>query len=232
MDKLKIPKHIAFIMDGNGRWAKKRLMPRNIGHRQGAKNLKKVVEHCASLGVDVISVYAFSTENWTRPDEEVNYLLDLIGEFFTAWMPELISEQIRVVFTGEINTLPKRIQTIVNDVKEKTSQHKRFTLNICLNYGGRNELMRVIKDISNSGIESDNITEELISSKLNYNNLPEIDLLIRTSGEIRLSNFFLWEVAYSEFYFADPLWPDFDKKELIKAIEVYTSRDRRFGGLK
>jgi len=232
MDKLKIPKHIAFIMDGNGRWAKKRLMPRNMGHRQGAKTLKKVVENCANIGVDVISVYAFSTENWTRPDEEVNYLLNLIGEFFKAWMPELISEEIRVVFTGQLKTLPKEIIKITDDVVNQTKDHQRFTLNICLNYGGRNELLNVIKDINDSGVKSEDITEELINEKLNYNNLPEIDLMVRTSGELRLSNFFLWELAYCEFYFTDALWPDFDKKELIKAIEVYTSRDRRFGGLK
>jgi undecaprenyl diphosphate synthase len=232
MDKLKIPKHIAFIMDGNGRWAKKRLMPRNMGHRQGAKQLKKIVEHCANLDVEVISVYAFSTENWTRPAEEVNYLLNLIGEFFKAWMPELIKEEIKVVFTGDLESLNDEVKTIVYDVLDKTKEHQRFTLNICLNYGGRNEIVSAIKKINEMGIKSEEITDELISKTLNYNNLPEIDLMVRTSGELRLSNFFLWELAYSEFYFADVHWPDFNKKELIKALEVYTSRDRRFGGLK
>jgi undecaprenyl diphosphate synthase len=232
MDKLKIPKHIAFIMDGNGRWAKKRLMPRNMGHRQGAKQLKKIVEHCANLDIEVISVYAFSTENWTRPAEEVNYLLNLIGEFFKAWMPELIKEEIKVVFTGDLESLNDEVKTIVYDVLDKTKEHQRFTLNICLNYGGRNEIVSAIKKINEMGIKSEEITDELISKTLNYNNLPDIDLMVRTSGELRLSNFFLWELAYSEFYFADVHWPDFNKKELIKALEVYTSRDRRFGGLK
>jgi undecaprenyl diphosphate synthase len=180
----------------------------------------------------VISVYAFSTENWTRPAEEVNYLLNLIGEFFKAWMPELIKEEIKVVFTGDLESLNDEVKTIVYDVLDKTKEHQRFTLNICLNYGGRNEIVSAIKKINEMGIKSEEITDELISKTLNYNNLPEIDLMVRTSGELRLSNFFLWELAYSEFYFADVHWPDFNKKELIKALEVYTSRDRRFGGLK
>ena len=232
MDKLNIPSHIAFIMDGNGRWAKKRMMPRNMGHRQGSKTLKKIVEETADIGVDVISVYAFSTENWTRPIEEVNYLLSLIAEYFKAWMPELIKEQIKVVFTGDTKTLPKEIIEIIDDVIKQTETHQRFTLNVCLNYGSRNEIVRVIKELVKEGISEEDITEELISEKLNVHNLPDIDLLIRTSGEKRLSNFFLWELAYTEFYFANVLWPDFDRKELMNAIYEYNGRDRRFGGLK
>lgn len=228
---LTIPKHVAIIMDGNGRWAKKRGLPRSAGHKEGSKNLRKIVENASDIGIEVITVYAFSTENWKRPKEEVSFLMKLIKKYFNDWMPDLIKERVKVTFIGEMETLPKDVLEVVNETERKTASHDRITLNIALNYGSHNEMLKAVKNIINDNIKSDDINEDLFEQYLMTKDLPKIDLLIRTSGEYRLSNFLLWQLAYCEFYFTDVLWPDFNKKELEKAIAEYSKRNRRYGGI-
>lgn len=228
---LTIPKHVAIIMDGNGRWAKKRGLPRSAGHKEGSKNLRKIVENASDIGIEVITVYAFSTENWKRPKDEVSFLMKLIKKYFNDWMPDLIKERVKVTFIGEMETLPKDVLEVVNETERKTASHDRITLNIALNYGSHNEMLKAVKNIINDNIKSDDINEDLFEQYLMTKDLPKIDLLIRTSGEYRLSNFLLWQLAYCEFYFTDVLWPDFNKKELEKAIAEYSKRNRRYGGI-
>lgn len=231
-----IPNHIAIILDGNGRWARRRRLPRNMGHREGARNLTDTMRICNELGVKVLTVYAFSTENWKRPKEEVDYLMKMPIEYFEKTLPKVMEENIKVSFIGDILGVPEELQNKVNEVIETTKNNTGLHFVIALNYGSQDEIIRATKNIAQKVIEEkiniEDINNDLLENELYTNELPKIDLMIRTSGEIRLSNFLLWQLAYSEFYFTKVLWPDFKELELYKAIDEYQSRNRRFGGLK
>lgn len=231
-----VPNHIAIIMDGNGRWAKKRFLPRVAGHRKGVQAIKKITMRANDLGVKLITLYAFSTENWGRPKDEVNFLMKLPREFFNDFLPQLIENNIRIDVIGDVAGLPEETYDILHSVIEKTKHCTGMVLNFAINYGSRQEITQAIQQII-SDIKADKITESDVSEALintylmtgRYNELSDPDLIIRSSGEERLSNFLLWQAAYSEFYFTDVLWPDFDEGELDKAIKAYNGRQRRFG---
>ena len=227
--------HVAIIMDGNGRWALKRGLSRSMGHKSGADNLKKLVKYIFSKGIKVLSVFAFSTENFKRDKEEVDYLMNLFIKMFKSYDKELNENGIRVVFSKRENGLPLELENVIKHLEESTKNNTKGIFNICINYGGRLEIVDMVKKISkkvcDNNLSIDDIDEETINSNL-YQNLEPIDLLIRTSGEYRISNFMLWHLAYSEFYFTDTLFPDFNEKEFDKALESYYKRDRRFGNAK
>lgn len=230
-----IPEHIAVIMDGNGRWAKKRALPRVAGHHEGMKTVRKITKSANSLGVKVLTMYAFSTENWKRPKLEVDFLMKLPEEFLGTFLPELMEENVQVRLMGNKSDLPAHTLRAVENAMEKTKDNTGLILNFALNYGGRDEILRAVKnaatDIQDNKISMEQLSEEVFSTYLFSNQLPDPDLLIRTSGEIRLSNFMLWQLAYAEFYFTDVLWPDFDENHLFEAINSYQQRGRRFGGI-
>lgn len=224
---LNVPNHIAIIMDGNGRWAKNQNKPRVFGHKAGATALRKVMEYCNKMGVQYLTVYAFSTENWKRSKEEVDALMFLFKSYIVSERDKLIENKIRFMVSGREEGVSKELMGAIRDLEEATSKDYNMTLNIAFNYGGRAEITDAINKILKEGKTS--VTEEEIS-KYMYNDIPDPDLLIRTSGEFRLSNFLLWQIAYSEIYITDTYWPDFDDKEMDKAIESYSKRERRFGG--
>lgn len=231
-----IPKHIAIIMDGNGRWAKKRNMPRTYGHKKGSENLKDIAIECKNLGIKALSVYAFSTENWKRPKAEIDYLMGLPKEFEETFKGRFEEHDIKVIFSGRRDRFPEHVQDLIERVEEKTKDRTTMVLNICFDYGSYTEMLDAVKEISldvkDGKINVDDINEELFTSHLYTKDLPELDLLIRTSGENRISNFLLWQLAYSELYFPKVHWPAFNKRQLLKAINDFQSRNRRFGGLK
>ncbi|WP_455525982.1 isoprenyl transferase [Peptostreptococcus stomatis] len=232
----KVPAHIAIIMDGNGRWAKSRFMPRTYGHKVGVETIRKVVKECSRLGVKYLTLYAFSTENWKRPKDEVSALMGLLVKYLRNELEELHKNNVKILTIGDISKLPQACIEELDHAKEKTKDNRGLVMSLALNYGGRNDLVNAVKNISQEVVDGkisvDDIGDDLISSHLSTKESPDPDLVVRTSGEQRLSNFLLWELAYSEFYFADIHWPDFDEKELQKAIFAYQSRDRRFGGIK
>ena len=232
----KVPAHIAIIMDGNGRWAKSRFMPRTYGHKVGVETIRKVVKECSRLGVKYLTLYAFSTENWKRPKEEVSALMGLLVKYLRNELEELHKNNVKILTIGDISKLPQACIEELDLAKKKTKDNRGLVMSLALNYGGRNDLVNAVKNISQEVVDGkisvDDIGDDLISSHLSTKESPDPDLVVRTSGEQRLSNFLLWELAYSEFYFADIHWPDFDEKELQKAIFAYQSRDRRFGGIK
>jgi len=221
--------HIGFIMDGNGRWAKKRLMPRSYGHKEGVKNVLEIVEYAFDLGIKTVSLYAFSTENWSRPKEEIDLLFDLIRKYFKDNINKLLKEGVRLQIMGDISNLPADIFDDFSKSLERTKNNDKHILNIGINYGGRVEIVRAVNNIIGDGVK--NITEEIFRKYLYTADISDPDLIIRTSGESRLSNFLLFQAAYSELYFTKTLWPDFHKKELDKALEDYKSRNRRYGGV-
>ena len=233
-DNYVLPNHVGIIMDGNGRWAKKRGLKRSFGHKAGANNLEKLLKHIFSLGIKYVSVYAFSTENFKRSEEEVNYLMDLFVKYFTKKKKIFISEELKVVFSGSKKNLRDDVINGINELEIATKDFTRGTFNICLNYGGRLEIVDAIKSINkelmNGNISIDDIDEEYVSHHM-YQDLPDLDFVIRTSGEQRISNFMLWQGSYAEYYFPNVLFPDFDEKEFDKAIEEYNRRNRRFGGV-
>lgn len=227
MDKrLNIPNHIAIIMDGNGRWAKKNNRPRVFGHKAGADTLRKIVKYCGELGVKYLTVYAFSTENWKRSQEEVSALMTLFKTYINSEKKMLLENKVRFMVSGREEGVSESLLKAIRELEKETSKDYKMTLNIAFNYGGRAEIIDAIKKAREMGEE---ITEENFS-KFFYNDIPDPELIIRTSGEFRISNFLLWQLAYSEIYITDVYWPDFDKKELDKAIESYNKRERRFGG--
>ncbi len=232
---IKVPVSLGVIMDGNGRWAKKRLLPRSAGHRAGAENLKELCRNCGNYGVKYLTVYAFSTENWSRPEDEVHQLMDLFCEFFEKYDPELEEEGIRVRFTGDIESLPERIKEVCARGEERSKNRQKMQLIVAFNYGGRREIQNAVKKISEKvkagEINPEDVTEEMISDNMYLPDVPDPELIIRPSGEMRLSNFLLWESAYSEFWMSECLWPDFGYDELTQAFADYAKRDRRFGGL-
>ncbi len=236
LDQTKIPNHIAIILDGNGRWAKKRMLPRNFGHRKGAFNLKDIATKCNQLGIGYLTVFCFSTENWKRPELEVNYLMNAPMRYYKKYKQKLFDSSIRFKIIGRRDRLSAPFLKMIEELEEQTKTHTRLTLTLCIDYGSYNEIVTAVKDIAkeiqNGKLTIDEIDEDTITSHLFTKDYPPLDLLIRTSGEYRISNFLLWQMAYSELYFTDVLWPDFDEKELIKALIEYQHRNRRFGGLK
>lgn len=228
-----IPTHIAIIMDGNGRWAKKRGLPRVAGHRRGVETVRQIVEDCAEIGVKYLTLYTFSTENWNRPKDEVSTLMRLLLKSLKERLEELNKNDIKLTCIGNIDSLPDVVQKQLYEDIERTKKNKRMTLNLALSYSGRWELLEAVRNISkkvaNGEITSDRIEEKTISENLTTKNLPDPDLIIRTSGEFRVSNFLLWQIAYSEFVILDVFWPDFSKKHLYEAIKQYQKRERRFG---
>ena len=231
--KAKIPKHIAIIMDGNGRWAKKRLQPRFMGHRAGVKTVEDVVKRCAELGVEALSLFAFSSENWRRPGKEVTLLMDLFSHALNNQVKKLHENNIKLQIIGDLQRFSGSLQQQIQQAEQLTSQNTGLTLNIAANYGGRWDITQAVKQlaiqVASGEISPEQISEETISSHLTTSSMPEPDLFIRTGGEQRVSNFLLWQMAYTEFYFTDVLWPEFDAKELDKAIDSFSLRERRFG---
>ena len=235
IDKQKLPKHVAIIMDGNGRWATRKGLPRSFGHKQGVSVLKKILKAAKNLGCKVITVYAFSTENWTRPSKEVDFLINLFSEVLKNEIEEINEDSTKIKFIGDLTPFPETLKKIISYSEFLTKNNNKFLLNVCVNYGGRQEIVKVAKELafkSSSGeIKPSEVNEELFNSELLTQGIKDPELLIRTSGEKRISNFLLWQLAYSEIYISDVLWPDFNEFEFLKAIIDYQSRNRRFGGI-
>ena len=230
-DRARPPRHIAIILDGNGRWAKKRGLPRTAGHAVGAETFRKIATYCKNIGVEYLTVYAFSTENWRRPEAEVSTIMKLLGKYLHEAIDTMERDHIRMKVFGDVEGLSPELRALVDKTDEISQRYEGFQANICLNYGGRDEILhaarRYAEDYAAGRAEA--LTEESFSDYLYSAGIPDPDLLIRPGGEQRISNFLLWQCAYAEFYFTDVLWPDFDEAELDKAIAVYQSRDRRYG---
>lgn len=227
-EEKKVPRHIGFIMDGNGRWAKLRGKSRSYGHKKGADVIEEVVSACFDEGVEAVSLYAFSTENWSRPKEEIDTIFDLLEKFLRRYENKLVNERIRLIISGDLSEISEKLRNRSISVMKNTERFAGKTLNIAINYGGRAEIVRAAKLLAEAG---EPITEENLAGRLYTAGLPDIDLVVRTSGESRLSNFFLWQCAYAELYFTDVLWPDFKTEELKKAIDWFAGRKRRFGNI-
>ncbi|MEE1078222.1 MAG: isoprenyl transferase [Agathobacter sp.] len=233
---MKIPQHVAIILDGNGRWAKSKGMPRNYGHTMGAKNVEEICRDAYKMGIKYLTFYAFSTENWNRPDSEVSALMGLLENYLKTCLKTADKNNIRVRIIGDKTRLAESFQKKIKELEEVSAKYTGLNLTIAINYGSRDEMVRAMRKMMQDEKEGkfalEDLSEESFSKYLDTNELPDPDLLIRTSGEQRLSNYLLWQLAYSEFYFTDVPWPDFHKEELEKAIEAYNKRDRRFGALK
>jgi undecaprenyl diphosphate synthase len=228
--------HIAIIMDGNGRWAKKRGLPRNAGHTAGAKNVEKICTAAKKLGIKYLTLYAFSTENWSRPESEVKALMKLLSGYLDRAVQTARENQMRIRVIGDISRLDAKLQRQIREAEEISAVYQDLNLTIAINYGSRDEMVRAMRGIcqkvSDGTIRPEDVDETMFSNALDTRELPDPDLMIRTSGEQRLSNYLLWQLAYSEFYFTDVPWPDFDEAELKKAVDIFENRDRRFGGIK
>lgn len=235
-ENLKMPKHVAIILDGNGRWAKAKGMPRNYGHVQGAKTVETICEEAYKMGIRYLTVYAFSTENWSRPQDEVDALMKLLRNYMKNCLKTAEKNRMCVRVLGEKSGLDEDIRTRIEELEEATKNNDGLHFQIAINYGGRDEIVRAVRKIAGSAasgeLRPESVTEEYISNSLDTAGIPEPDLLIRTCNEQRISNFLLWQLAYTEFYFTPVPWPDFTKEELIKAVEAYNHRDRRYGGVK
>ncbi|MFK9092429.1 isoprenyl transferase [Bacillus salipaludis] len=233
--KMPVPEHIAIIMDGNGRWAKKRALPRIAGHHEGMKVVRKTTMLANDIGIKALTLYAFSTENWKRPKNEVEYIMKLPEEFLGTFLPELVKNNVQVKMMGYKDQLPVHTLRAIEKAMEETKNNTGLVLNFALNYGSRAEILdavkQVLNDCKNGILEETELNEQVFSSYLMSSTFSDPDLLIRTSGEIRLSNFMLWQLAYSEFWFTDVLWPDFNEEHLLEAVEVFQKRQRRYGGL-
>lgn len=227
----KIPAHIAIIMDGNGRWAKAHGLPRLEGHRAGTENLRQIIKGCAEIGVQHLTLYAFSTENWSRPKTEVDGLLTILETYLDKEVDELCAEGVRLHHIGRLEAMPESVRKKVEHSMEVTCSNTRLILHLAWNYGGRDEIVYAVQKMIRDGITSEDVTEELVDRYLFTAGTPDPDLIIRTSGEMRVSNFLIWQGAYAEWYVTPTLWPDFTKEELFKAIEIYDQRDRRFGNI-
>ena len=234
-EQLNVPKHVAIILDGNGRWAKKRNMPRNYGHVQGSKTVEQIIEDGYKMGIEYITVYAFSTENWKRSADEVDALMKLLAKYLIDCIERSTKNNMRVRVIGDKSGLDTKLVARINELEKTTKNATGLKFTIAINYGGRDEIRRAVtriaEDVEKGVITSKAITEDLINDYLDTAGLPDPDLLIRTSGEERLSNFLPWQLAYTEFYFTDVLWPDFTKEDLLTAIRYYNGRERRFGGV-
>ncbi|MGY4104283.1 isoprenyl transferase [Ignavigranum ruoffiae] len=239
LQQQKMPQHVAMIMDGNGRWAKSRLMPRTVGHKAGVDTIKRIAIHAHKLGIKLLTLYAFSTENWGRPVEEVKYLMNLPQLFFKSFMPELMEHQVKVETIGNVQALPEATLEILEQAKAQTANNSGLILNFAINYGGQEELTQACRSLANQvqkgQLQPDQIDSMMIQNQLTtakFGPLALPDLVIRTSGELRLSNFLLWQLAYSELYFTDTLWPDFREDDFDQALASYQQRQRRFGKVK
>lgn len=224
-----IPLHVAIIMDGNGRWAQSRCLPRVAGYKKGVEAAQHIVKYADQVGVKYLTLFVFSTENWSRPKYEVDFLLNLISELLHEKLGEFLTHNVKLNILGNLNGLPNNLQNIIEQSVDRTKNNTGLTLNLAINYGGRWDLTNAVKQILIDKIDLGSIDENLLSKYLCFADIPDPDLLIRTSGEMRLSNFMLWNLAYSEMYFTDILWPDFDREAFVKAIEFYGTRERRFG---
>lgn len=233
---MNVPQHVAIILDGNGRWAKKKGMPRNYGHAQGSKNVERICEEAWRMGIKYLTVYAFSTENWNRPKNEVDALMTLLRNYMKTCLKTAAKNDMKIRVIGDKTALDSDIKQRIAELETATKDNQGLNFTIALNYGSRDEMIRATKKLAKDCVDGkvnvEDISEQLYETYLDTHGVPDPDLLIRTSGEIRLSNYLLWQLAYTEFYFTDVLWPDFTKEELMKAIEQYNRRDRRFGGVK
>jgi len=229
---VQVPRHVAIIMDGNGRWAKARGLPRLAGHRAGTENLRPILEASADFGIEVLTVWAFSTENWKRPEAEVKGLLRILGQMIQRELQELHKQGVQIRHTGRLERLPGRLQKRIRDAIELTKDNRRIVLNVAFDYGGREEIVHAVQQIIRDGIPAEAVDEAVVSRYLYTAGLPDPDLIIRTSGELRTSGFMMWQAAYAEYYITPTLWPDFGKQELHQALLAYCQRDRRFGGIK
>ncbi len=227
----RLPNHIAFVPDGNGRWAEQKGLSRLEGHQAGTENMHRMVGYLNEYPIKYVTLYAFSTENWSRPEEEVNGLFQLLEEFIDQHIPEIHERGIKIRHLGRLGELPQGLQRAINKAVKLTKDNTRMTLNVAFNYGGRTEILDAVRHLLAEGVAPNNIDEESFSSYLYTNGLPDVDLLIRTGDELRLSNFLIWQTAYSEYHFTKVLWPDFSKKDIDKALLSYGRRQRRFGGL-
>lgn len=231
-----VPRHVAIILDGNGRWAKKRMLPRNAGHAAGSKNVEKICEAAWNMGIEYVTMYAFSTENWSRPQEEVDALMKLLHSYLKDCIKTSKKNNMQVRVIGDISRLEPELQDKIRELEEVSAQNTGLHFQVALNYGGRDEIRRAVRkmvqDAEDGNLKASEVTEDKIADYLDTKDIPDPDLMIRTSGEQRLSNYLLWQLAYTEFYFTDVPWPDFSKQELEKAIEQYNRRDRRYGGVK
>ncbi len=235
VDFANLPKHIAIIMDGNGRWAKKRGLPRTAGHAAGAETFRTIATYCKDIGLDYLTVYAFSTENWKRPQEEVSAIMGLLKKYLLEAIGQMERDRVKMEFFGDLSPLTAELRELCERTREISRHYEGCQVNICLNYGGRDELLRgamaYAKDCLEGKADPNHLTQEQFGGYLFSRGVPDPDLVIRPSGELRLSNFLLWQSAYAEFYFTDVLWPDFSKEELLRAIAAYQHRNRRFGGV-
>lgn len=233
---MNIPNHVAIILDGNGRWAKKRMMPRQYGHAKGAQVVEQICEDAWNMGIQYLTVYAFSTENWNRSDSEVKILMDIFSKYMVDKLQKVGQKNMKIRFIGERSRLDKAMIEKIENLEESTKDNTGLNFTVALNYGSRDEMVRAMRkmaaEIKEGKLEPEDITEEKYNTYLDTAELPDPDLLIRTSGEQRLSNYLLWQLAYTEFYFTDVMWPDFNKEELAKAVEWYANRDRRYGKVK
>jgi undecaprenyl diphosphate synthase len=229
---IKIPYHLAIIMDGNGRWAKERGLPRLAGHRAGTENLRRILRACVDLGIKILTIYAFSTENWVRPESEVRGLMSILERVIDRELKELDANGVQIRHVGRLAGVSERLQTKIKHAREMTAHNDRLILNVAFNYGGRAELVAAIRHIIADDIPPDQVDETTVSRYLYTSGQPDPDLIIRTSGEMRVSNFLIWQGAYSEYYVTPTYWPDFGPEELIKALKHYGRRERRFGGLR
>lgn len=233
LNPLKLPQHVAIIMDGNGRWAKQKNKPRVFGHRQGVKTLRKIVEQCVTLNIPALTVYAFSSENWARPATEVSFLMELFMTSLQQQIDDLHKNNIQVNFIGDRTAFPEKLKVLIDDAAEMTLGNNGLSFNVAANYGGRWDIKHAFQQLLHlvqaGELEAGNITEETIGQKLSVSDLPEPDLFIRTGGEQRISNYLLWQLAYTELYFTDCLWPDFDSENFQQALQWFASRERRFG---
>ena len=231
-----VPRHVAIILDGNGRWAKKRMLPRNAGHAAGSRNVEKVCKAAWEMGIEYVTMYAFSTENWSRPQSEVDALMKLLHQYLSDCLKTSRKNNMQVRVIGDISKLEPALQERIRELEEYSAQNTGLHFQVALNYGSRDEMIRGIRkiaqDVKDGKLLPESIDEALINRYLDTAGIPDPDLMIRTSGEQRLSNYLLWQMAYTEFYFTDVLWPDFGQKDLLRAVEYYQNRDRRFGGLK
>lgn len=230
-EQMKIPTHVGIIMDGNGRWAKSRGLPRLAGHKAGTENLRRVIRACVEFGIQYLTIYAFSTENWGRPKDEVEGLLRILAEVIDKELPELNEQGVQLHHIGRLEDLPENLRQKVNKAIEITKNNQRLVLNVAFNYGGRDEIVCAIKQMMRDGVTPEQVTSDLISSYMFTAGMPDPDLIIRTSGEMRTSNFLIWQASYAEWYVTPTFWPDFDKEELRKALVAFAQRDRRFGKL-
>ncbi|MEG2420525.1 MAG: isoprenyl transferase [Oscillospiraceae bacterium] len=235
VDLAKLPRHVAIIMDGNGRWAKKRGLPRSAGHAAGAENFRSIATYCKEIGLEYLTVYAFSTENWKRPVEEVSTIMGLLKKYLLEAIGQMERDKVKMAFFGDLTPLPEELRLLCHRTEEISKHYDGVQVNICLNYGGRDEILRAARayaaDCLEGRADPNHLSESEFGRRLFSRGMPDPDLVIRPSGEVRISNFLLWQSAYSEFYFTDTLWPDFGKDELLAALAAYQNRSRRFGGV-